>query len=391
MFASTGILFNHESPRRGETFVTRKITRFLARKFYGLEDILYLGNLYSKRDWGHAKDFVEMQWKILQQKKPDDFIISTGEAYSVKEFINEACKQIGFKIKWSGKGFNEKATLINKDKKVFIKIDKRYFRPLEVDYLRGKSSKAIKRLNFKPKYSFKRLISDMLKADLKIARSEFFLKKMVNKKSKIFITGHKGLVGSSVYNLLKNNGFKNLIIIDKKKLDLLDTKKVYRFIKKKRVDIIINCAARVGGILANSTYPVEFLYENIQMQNNLLLASKKFKVKRFIFLGSSCIYPRNSKTPINENQLLSGKLEKTNEAYAIGKITGIKLSEYLFNQKQLDVICLMPTNVYGVNDNYDKFSSHVIPGMIMKFIDAIKRNKKSRVTWNRKANERIYI
>ncbi len=177
MFASTGILFNHESPRRGETFVTRKITRFLARKFYGLENILYLGNLYSKRDWGHAKDFVEMQWKILQQKKPDDFIISTGEAYSVKEFINEACKQIGFKIKWSGKGFNEKATLINKDKKVFIKIDKRYFRPLEVDYLRGKSSKAIKRLNFKPKYSFKRLISDMLKADLKIARSEFFLKK----------------------------------------------------------------------------------------------------------------------------------------------------------------------------------------------------------------------
>lgn len=199
---------------------------------------------------------------------------------------------------------------------------------------------------------------------------------MVNKKSKIFITGHKGLVGSSVYNLLKKNGFKNLIIIDKKKLDLLDTKKVYRFIKKKRVDIIINCAARVGGILANSTYPVEFLYENIQMQNNLLLASKKFKIKRFIFLGSSCIYPRNSKTPINENQLLSGKLEKTNEAYAIGKITGIKLSEYLFNQKQLDVICLMPTNVYGVNDNYDKFSSHVIPGMIMKFIDAIKTNKK---------------
>ena len=174
----------------------------------------------------------------------------------------------------------------------------------------------------------------------------------------------------------KNNGFKNLITINKKKLNLLDTKKVFNFIKKKKIDVVINCAARVGGILANSSYPVEFLYENIQIQNNLLFASKKYKVKRFIFLGSSCIYPKNSKTPINENQLLSGKLEKTNEAYAIGKITGIKLSEYLFYQNNLDTVCLMPTNVYGVNDNYDKFSSHVIPGMIMKFIDAIKLKKK---------------
>ena len=103
LFACNGILFNHESPRRGETFVTRKITRFLARKYYGLEKKLYLGNIYAKRDWGHAKDYVEMQWKILQQKKPDDFIIAAGKSYSVKEFINEACKQIGFKIKWQGK------------------------------------------------------------------------------------------------------------------------------------------------------------------------------------------------------------------------------------------------------------------------------------------------
>ena len=199
---------------------------------------------------------------------------------------------------------------------------------------------------------------------------------MINKKSKIFITGHNGLVGSSVFNALKKDDFKNLITVNKEKLNLLDTKKVFNFIKKKKIDVIINCAARVGGILANSTYPVEFLYENIQIQNNLLFASKKYKIKRFIFLGSSCIYPKNSKTPINENQLLSGKLEKTNEAYAIAKITGIKLSEYLFYQNNLDTVCLMPTNVYGVNDNYDIFSSHVIPGMIMKFIDAMKLKKK---------------
>ena len=177
IFASTGILFNHESPRRGETFVTRKITRFLARKYYGLEDVLYLGNLYAKRDWGHAKDYVEMQWKILQQKKPDDFIISTGNTCSVKQFINEACKQIGFKISWVGKATNERAILLNKNKETFIKIDKKYFRPSEVDYLRGDSTKAINKLKFKPKYDFKSLISDMLNEDLKIAKAAHFLKK----------------------------------------------------------------------------------------------------------------------------------------------------------------------------------------------------------------------
>ena len=178
IFASSGILFNHESPRRGETFVTRKITRFLARKYYGLDKVLYLGNIYAKRDWGHAKDYVEMQWKILQQKKPDDFIIATGKSYSVKEFINEACKQIGFKIKWQGKGLNEKGFLIKKNKKeIIVRIEKRYFRPNEVHFLKGKNFKAVRSLKFKPKYSFRSLIKDMLISDLKIARSEMILKK----------------------------------------------------------------------------------------------------------------------------------------------------------------------------------------------------------------------
>ena len=197
---------------------------------------------------------------------------------------------------------------------------------------------------------------------------------MIKKNSKIYITGHKGLVGSSVLNLLKKNGYKNVVVTEKKKLNLLDKNKVEQFIKKKKIKFIINCAAKVGGILANSSDPVSFLYENVQMQNNLLIAAKKFNVKRFIFLGSSCIYPKNTKTPITEDQLLDGKLEKTNEAYAIAKISGIKLSEYLFSQHKLDIICLMPTNLYGINDNFDKFSSHVIPGMIAKFIEA--KNKK---------------
>ncbi len=202
--------------------------------------------------------------------------------------------------------------------------------------------------------------------------------RMINKNSKIFIAGHKGLVGSSVYSLLKNKGYKKIFVANKNKLNLLNKKKVETFFKVKKIEFVVNCAAKVGGILANSSNPVDFFYENIQMQNNLLMAASKFNVKRFIFLGSSCIYPKESKTPILEDQLLSGKLEKTNEAYAIAKISGIKLSEFLFIQKKLDVICLMPTNLYGINDNFDKFSSHVIPGMISKFMDS-KKNKKNFV------------
>jgi GDPmannose 4,6-dehydratase len=174
LFACNGILFNHESPRRGETFVTRKITRFLTRKKLGSKEILYLGNLNARRDWGHAKDYVEMQWRILQQKKPEDFIIATGNAYSVKEFVNVAAKLLKLKIQWSGKGLKEKCYLIkNKKKELIIKIDKKYFRPNEVHYLKGNAKKAFKKLKFKPKFSFIDLVKDMIEKDLIIAKSEF--------------------------------------------------------------------------------------------------------------------------------------------------------------------------------------------------------------------------
>ena len=173
IFASNGILFNHESPRRGETFVTRKITRFLTKKKLGSKNILYLGNLNAMRDWGHAKDYVEMQWRILQQKKPDDFVVATGHTYSVKQFINTSAKILKMKIIWKGKGLQEKAYLINKNKKeLIIQIDKKYFRPNEVNYLKGDARKAFKTLRFKPLYSFKDLVKDMITSDLKLAKLE---------------------------------------------------------------------------------------------------------------------------------------------------------------------------------------------------------------------------
>jgi len=173
IFASNGILFNHESPRRGETFVTRKITRFLARWVCKLEKVLYLGNVYAVRDWGHAKDYVEMQWRILQQKKADDYVIATGAICSVKEFVNKCCKYLGIKIHWSGKGLNEYAyTIYDKKKIIFIKIDKSYFRPLEVDFLKGDSRKAFNKLKFKPKHNLDSLIKEMIDNDLLLAKKE---------------------------------------------------------------------------------------------------------------------------------------------------------------------------------------------------------------------------
>ncbi len=172
-YTCNGILFNHESPRRGETFVTRKITMFFAKKILGSKEILYLGNLNAKRDWGHAKDYTEMQWKILQQSKPDDYVIATGKALSVREFVNECCKYLKLKIKWVGSGINEKAYIINGNKKeLIIKVDKKYYRPLEIDYLRGNPTKAFRKLKYKLKNSLQDLVKDMLDSDIKLAKKK---------------------------------------------------------------------------------------------------------------------------------------------------------------------------------------------------------------------------
>ena len=170
-YACNGILFNHESPRRGETFVTRKITMYFAKKILGSKEILYLGNLNAKRDWGHAKDYTEMQWKILQQSKPDDYVIATGKTTSVREFINLCCKYLKLRIIWTGKGIREKAYLIKNGKKeLIIKIDKKYYRPLEIDYLKGNPKKAFKKLNYKLKNDLKDLVKDMIDSDIKLLK-----------------------------------------------------------------------------------------------------------------------------------------------------------------------------------------------------------------------------
>ena len=198
----------------------------------------------------------------------------------------------------------------------------------------------------------------------------------MKKNSFIFLAGHNGLVGKSVFNLLKNEGFTNIITVDRKKLDLRNFDKVKKFFKKKKIDYMVMAAARAGGIIANSSNQKDFYLENVEIQNSLLKLALEKKIKRTIYLGTSCIYPKFAKNPIIEDSLLTGELEKTNQCYAIAKISGIKLSEALFNDYKLNIICLMPTNVYGLNDNFDMINGHVIPAMISKFIEAKKKKKK---------------
>lgn len=194
----------------------------------------------------------------------------------------------------------------------------------------------------------------------------------MNKDSRIYVAGHKGLVGSSIVRLLKAKNYTNLILIDKKKLNLLNQNDVLDFFEKEKPEYVFLSAAKVGGIIGNKKYPADFIYENLQIQNNIIHSSHLKKVKKLLFLGSSCIYPKFSKQPIKESELLSGSLEPTNEAYAIAKIAGLKMCQFYSKQYGNNFISCMPTNLYGINDNFDEENGHVIPSLIKKFSDAIK-------------------
>lgn len=201
----------------------------------------------------------------------------------------------------------------------------------------------------------------------------------MNSNKKIYIAGHRGMVGSAIKLRLEEKGFENLVYRTSSELDLIDQKATKEFIQSEKPDIVIIAAAKVGGILANDTYPYPFIYDNLQIQNNLINASQKYDVEKVIFLGSSCIYPKLADQPLKEDYLLTGPLEPTNQWYAIAKIAGIKLIEALRKQFDWNYVSLMPTNLYGPRDNFDLETSHVLPAMIRKFHDA-KENGHSAVT-----------
>ena len=216
---------------------------------------------------------------------------------------------------------------------------------------------------------------------------------MINFQSKIYVAGHKGLVGSAIVRQLKKEGYKKIIFADRSKLDLTNQLKVLKFLKRKKPDFIFIAAAKVGGIYSNNKYKAQFIYENLSIQSNLIHSAYLCGIKNLITLGSSCVYPKKCKQPIKESYLLDGKLESTNDAYAIAKIAGIKMCESYNRQYKTNYKCLMPTNTFGPNDNYNELNSHFFPALIKKLHNIKLKKKKELVLWGNGQAKRevIYV
>ena len=215
----------------------------------------------------------------------------------------------------------------------------------------------------------------------------------INKRSKIFIAGHNGMAGSSIYRRLRLEKYSNIITVEKKKLDLTNQKRVFSFLKKNKPHLVIIAAAKVGGILANSNHKSQFIYENLQIQNNLIHGSYLAGVKNLIFLGSSCMYPKDCKRPIKEEYLLTSSLEQTNDSYAIAKISGLIMCKNYSKNYNLNYKTIVPPNLYGPNDNYQKNNSHFFPALIKKVYDSKVYNKKFVDVWGsgKPKRELLYV
>jgi GDP-L-fucose synthase len=214
---------------------------------------------------------------------------------------------------------------------------------------------------------------------------------MMETNSKIFVAGHRGLAGSSILRCLESKGFTNLVVRSSKELDLRNQQAVREFFLQEKPEFVFDAAAKVGGILANSTYPAEFIYDNIMIQSNLIQSSYETGVKKFLFLGSVCIYPKESQLPIRENHLMTGPLETTNEAYAIAKICGIKMCEFYRKQYGFNAVSVMPSNLYGPGDNFHPQNSHVISGLIQKFYSAKLEGRDKIECWGDGSPEREFL
>ncbi len=268
-----------------------------------------------------------------------------------------AFHHVGIELEWKGEGVDEKG-YDKKTGKVIVEVDPKYFRPAEVDQLLGNPQKAKDVLGWNPrKTTFEQLVKIMV---------DHNITDMLSKDSKIYVAGHHGLVGSAIWNNLKSRGYNNLIGKSHKELDLLDPVAVKKFFDEEKPDAVVLAAAHVGGIMANLQYRADFIYQNLQIQQNVIGESYRHGVKKLLFLGSTCIYPRMAQQPMKEEALLTSELEYTNEPYAIAKIAGLKMCESFSIQYGCNYIAVMPTNLYGPNDNFHLENSHVLPAMIRK-------------------------
>ena len=311
LHASCGIMFNHESPVRGETFVTRKITRSAAAIAAGIEDKLYLGNLDAIRDWGHAKEYVQGMWLMLQQDEPGDYVLATGRTASVREFAGWAFEDAGMPIDFTGEGVGETG-VCRATGRTLIEIDPRYFRPTEVDILCGDPGRARRKLgvgtaDLRPRSGARDGSGRYRGPAQGAAVSKYSLER-----KRVYVAGDRGMVGGALVRRLAREACD--ILTAPRNLDLRNQSATNAWFEAHRPDAVFLAAARVGGILANSERPGGFLYENIMIAANVIEAARRGAVGKLMFLGSSCIYPKHAPQPLAENALLTGPLEETNES-----------------------------------------------------------------------------
>ena len=390
MHASNGILFNHESPIRGETFVTRKITRAVAAIELGLQDTLYLGNLDAKRDWGHARDYVEGMWRMLQQDEPDDYVLATGETHSVREFVELAFAEVGRSIEWRGKGVDENGV----DSK--IRQDRRadrpaYFRPTEVDLLIGDATKARAEARLEAEDDVRELVTEMVAADLgdraaggcQWQRTPFELTGKTRLGRRPSRHGRLGLVR----RLAREDA--SCSRSDARARSARPGRGSAWF-DGKAPDAVFLAAAKVGGILANDTLPAEFLYDNLMIETNVIHAAHRRRqeaaVSRLVLHLSAARAAADARGSAADRPL-----EPTNEWYAIAKIAGIKMCQAYRSQYGCDFISVMPTNLYGPGDNYHPEYSHVVPALIRRFHEAKLTGASDVVVWGTGTPRREFL
>jgi GDP-L-fucose synthase len=303
-------------------------------------------------------------------------------------------------VTWKGEGVEEKG--YDAQGKCIVQVDSRYFRPTEVETLLGDATKAREKLGWTPRTTFANWLPKWCARTSRPPSATSWSRSMASKPStetskpmdkqvKIYVAGHRGMVGSALVRRLEAGGYANVLTRSRAELDLLNQAATLAFLQKEKPDFIFMAAAKVGGINANNSLRADFIYQNLMVEANLIHGAHEAGVERLCFLGSSCIYPRDCPQPIREEYLLTGPLEPTNEPYAIAKIAGIKLCESYNRQYARRYFSVMPTNLYGPNDNYDLANSHVLPALIRKAHEAKQRGDKELVVWGSGTPRREFL
>ena len=370
MHASNGILFNHESPLRGETFVTRKITRAVAAIELGLQERLYIGNLDAMRDWGHARDYVEGMWLMLQQDTPDDYVLATGEAHSVREFVELAFACTGRQIVWRGRGVDEVGICAP------LRPEAGAGRPalLPADRGRpaaGRPEQGARAARLAPPHRLRRPgardgrgrpgrgqargpqrpgLSGMSQA--REEGGPRVQRRFQLAGRRVWVAGHRGMVGSALLRRLAREECE-ILTVARQDCDLRRQAAVERWLADARPDVVVIAAAKVGGILANAASPAAFLYDNLMIAANVIEAARRARVAKLLFLGSSCIYPKLAPQPMRRSICSRASSSRPTSGTPMAKIAGIKLCQAYRRQHGCDFISAMPTNLYGPGDNFD--------------------------------------